>query len=437
MALETRKTADRTPYQRNPIWLGSIAALALLLAWSLQATLGSSVIPRSWLAWIVAVLLAAVWAGLAYFSHLFLLTIGLATVAFFLRDAAGASLSVLGVILWWSGAALAFSLVATFYARYLLPKPGEQGAGTALRLISEHVAGDGPRGNQFRVRPVNLPTSFARYGVGMVESHQALVVRNNGQVASDIEPGFVMLRPRQEITDVVELRPFYRTQDVDVTTRDGIALKTSVAVRFRIRQPAHVGDPDLPFPYDRNAIFDAFYAATINDADQLVPWHDRVAPRAAALVVEELSRHTFDTLFDVGARDETPLADAREAVQRRLSELFATQGVQIEGVSIGRIHFPDDVMKQRVDQWQKQWEARIQTRQAGKAGSAIRPIDPETARIQMQVVAELVDNVEQMRHAGDSQLTDEIADQLIDMLRQAATEGTMRVLIPPPPDKKE
>ncbi|MCO5194487.1 MAG: SPFH domain-containing protein [Anaerolineae bacterium] len=379
-----------------------------------------------------AVIAGALLAALVRWSPLFLAILVFPLIGGLLRNSTGTYLGIVGALFWLFGAVFAALLGLAYYARFILPLRGSQGNSQAMDLLSRYALRDFMPLPKYKVTVSGVPSSFEQFGVGLVESHEVVALTRGVEFRRGVGPGFVRLASDETVTDKVDLRLHRRTASVSAVTRDGIPVTTEVTVWFRVRPPAWEREPRLPYPYDERSIFDVFYARTLTNEERELAWDDRVLPQAVSMTVAELARVQLDGLYRVNNLDVDPLLDLAENVQHNLFDEFERQGVSIVDVALAAIAVPEGVMAQRLAQWQAGWQARIRERREAYLGREIGRIDRETAQIQMEVVSELVDNIELLRRSSDHPINQSIASRLMRLLEDAAAEGVMRTLIPPP-----
>lgn len=438
MKRQVRSASRMTTTHIGRIQMIGLVALAGIIAYLLYTfvvtTRGYTTAPTTtkFAIFIGAMAVGALLAVLVRRSQLFLAIIVFPLIGGLLLNSAGAYLGIVGALFWLFGAVFAALLGLAYYARFILPLRGNQGNSQAMDLLTKYALRDFIPLPKFNVTTDGVPSSFKRFGVGLVESHEVVALTRDVEFRRGVGPGFVRLAADETVTDKVDLRLQCRAASVNAVTRDGIPVTTEVTVWFRVRPPAWEREPRLPYPYDERSIFDVFYARTLTDEQRELAWADQVLPQAVNLTVVELARVKLDGLYRVNNLDVEPLLDLAEVVQRNLFDEFERKGVKIVDVALAAIAVPEGVMAQRLGQWQAGWQARIRERREKYLGREIGRIDRETAQIQMEVVAELVDNIALLRDSGNHPINQSIASRLMRLLEDAAAEGVMRTLIPPP-----
>lgn len=315
--------------------------------------------------------------------HLLGLALLLSLVAaYLLRTHGGARLGLPGAYVWVTALLIAFGLQLANKARFVLPPEAEQQGAAAevswaegMRMVVYHYAvmmlPEWLRASFHRRRedlPPSLPSSFAEFQAGFVDSHLALALARGSRFTRAAGPGYVRLRRGERITHVIDLRPQRRKEEIEVVTRDGITLQTSATVTFRVRQASRQPLDPQPYAYDENSIFQLTYAAGVGAAGD-IPWSERIAPLASSLLIAEIARYRLDQLVlqeDDAVSMSAITGDVEQGLADELVRLFDCGHidncpVQILRLGVGHLEAPEEVITQRIRNWQGAWEAyRIQ-----------------------------------------------------------------------------
>ncbi|MCA9961432.1 MAG: hypothetical protein KC413_23280 [Anaerolineales bacterium] len=372
--------------------------------------------------------------------------ITLAGIGYLLKDAIGIAYRSIGAIIWVIALLIAFMFGLLYYSQFILSLRGSEGWSGGLSLLWRHYGREAERYmNQLtqpkpkrrrRVKidepiidPDALPASFREVGAGMVRSHQALSLGRGDAFQRAAGPGFVLLYHKENIKRVIDLRPHVRRHPVKTTTRDGIPVETAVSVTFRVRHNAAIDDA-LPYPFDRDAIFQVSYANTIDKERRTLPWTEQLAPRAAALLVLELNRFTLDDLYQVDDIHALPMDEIKRNIQRQLERPANTQGLEVLNVGIDHLLLPPDVVTQRIKTWQSRWEREIQVRQAAGDAEAERRIKKARARVQVEIIESIMQSIATMRRTDKIELADIVMLRMIEALEEAMSDTSVRAIIP-------
>lgn len=361
-------------------------------------------------------------------------------VASFLRDAEGLAYGFVGGFVWLVFLLFAFFLTLVYLAQFVVPLEEEITWSDSIDLILRHYMMRGKLffANLFTPKPdikeeSPLPASFKKLQVGFVPSHNALpVLRGNG-FSRAAGPGFVVLYKGEQVKEIVDLRPHVRSQPIRFITRDGIPVESTVGVTFQVRQPSEIQENDRrPYPYDPNAIFNVIYFYSLSDEQATQLWSEQVCPRAAALVVEQLSRHTLDEMYHSEQNGRILLRQIGEDVKQALQGTLAAQGINLIGVGVGHLQPPDPVKEQALRSWQTAWERKIAVQEGFGRAEALRRIKRRRARAQIEIINNILESIDTMRQVEDATLSEIIMLRMIEVLEDTAQDTTAHKLFPEP-----
>jgi regulator of protease activity HflC (stomatin/prohibitin superfamily) len=216
-------------------------------------------------------------------------------------------------------------------------------------------------------------------------------------------------------------------------TRDGIPVETSVSVVFQVRRPPpgrrprSIESDAIPYPYDREALFELTYSTSVAGEERL-DWTEQVAPQAAALLVTEIGKYTLDELVVSGGAE--PLGEIKDRIKNSLKEQQADhlqtlpQGLEIINVGVGGVELPPDVAAKRLSSWQIEWQNRIDREAVGADIEAQRIYAAARARAQVASVQNLLLSIDAMRRESGIELHEIVRTRIVEMLEAlTATRG--------------
>lgn len=375
-------------------------------------------------------------------------------LAFFLQSATGLRHGLLGSYVWATAFVLTFLIALERAARFLLPAeiPNShiEGYYLLLRYVTQVMLPPelrrflGIKG--FPAAPREVAESFVQLGVGFVDSHYCLALVRGSNYSRAAGPGFVKLNPGEMIRHVIDLRPHIRSLPAKALTKDGIEVETNVTVVFRVRQNPKEwsdssGEPDsrYAFPYARDAIFRISFASGILEHEEEVPWTERIAPVAAANLITELSRLTLDELYQSGDPNNMPLEQltkrVREGVLEQIQPIFShnrpeDNPLDILAISVDPPIPPFKVVVQRIQNWQANWQRRIYLEKEIGEAEATRRLKMARARVQLELIENIMNNIEMMRRDTDLDLSDIVTLRVLETLEQTARLQDVNMLIP-------
>lgn len=368
-----------------------------------------------------------------------------------LHDFKGLQHGLWGALVWGGGVFISFILGTAYISRRLLPLPYNPGWAEGFRLLRRNYwkgaanalygrrAETVLRGSKKSKAKTNeLSPSFEWLGAGFLYSHQAAAItRGNGYSRAD-GPGLVILRDGETIAQIFDLRPQSRKMKVSALTRDGIPVETSVSVTFQVRRPApdrrrprSVETDPIPYPYDKDALFDLNYTASVVD-DAQRDWTQQVCPQAATLLVTEIGKYPLaDLLVSAGAE---PLAEIKNNIKVGLKEQqtnseFQTisKGIDILGIGVGALELPADVIAKRVATWQVEWRNRAAQEAVSGDIEAKRVYQQALAEAQVENIEKLLTSVEAMRSQG-IELHEVVMRRIMEILEGIAAARTLTPL---------
>lgn len=390
----------------------------------------------------------------------------LGVVGALLHDFNGVGLEGVGALLWGGAVLVSFVLGTAYLSRRLLPVRGNLGWSEGFRLLwRNYTMGlanllygqpqEAPVTTASRRRKkaaqTGLAPSFKLLGAGFLYSHEAAAITRGNSYARADGPGLVLLRPGETISQVFDLRPQSGKLPVNAITRDGIPVETSVTTTFCIRRPdptrrrpRSVESDAIPYPYDRDALFDLTYSASIS-GDERRYWTEQVTPQAAALLVTEIAKYTLDQLL-VSAGTE-PLEQIKKQIESILKEQTRPitpeeqeegtirqtlpKGIEIMRVGVGGLQLPKEVAAKRVETWQVAWSNKISRETISGNLTAQQQYQEARARAQTENIQKLLLSIEQMRQQSGIDLYRIVTLRVIDLLESMSASRTIGPLESP------
>lgn len=369
----------------------------------------------------------------------------LSAIGYVLADATGYRYRMFGFFWWGTAVFVAFILGLLYYALFILPIPGTDGWAEGLHLLvrnylsppkrSAAPAATVRRAAQSTVPPhlADLPPSFSGLKSGATRSHQVLALVKGARFSRPAGPGFVVLYKGEEVGQIIDLRRHTRSQRVKANTRDGIPVEMDVFVTFRLWQEEGDIRPDQPvYSYNREAIFQANYAGSVDTGDRFRSWSELVAPQAAALLVTEIAQYSLDQLYQVDVSGFGPLSEIKQRLKRNLERTELLTGIDILSVGVSKLTLPQSVSEQRIKQWQAQWQQEIRVKLATGDAEAERRLKRARAKAQIEIIENITHNIATMRRMDGVSLTEVVTLRMISALEEAVSDVSVKALIPPP-----
>jgi regulator of protease activity HflC (stomatin/prohibitin superfamily) len=188
---------------------------------------------------------------------------------------------------------------------------------------------------------------------------------------------------------------------------------------------SHVEGEELAYPYDREAIFNVSYARSTDGQDGLYPWTEQLAPRAAAILSEELGQQRLNDLYQEDA-SVAPLDLIQQKIKRQLDREAERFGLEVLVLSIGHLQLPDKVKEQRIKTWQADWIRQINVQNAEGDAEAERRLKNARARAQIEIIQNITQNIDAMRRVGNNNLTHIVMLRMIEALEEATANPVVQ-----------
>lgn len=383
----------------------------------------------------------------------------LGAIGWVIHDFNGVSFAEGGALIWGGGVLITFVLGTAYLSRRLLPVQGNLGWSEGFRLLwrnyvmgaanllygrprvsaAEVLAAAALASKKKGAGEMDLSPSFKLISAGFLFSHQAAAITYGNSYVRAAGPGLVILRPGEEIAQVFDLRPQSRKMDVSAITRDGIPVATNVSVTFQVRRPTpnqrrprSIESDAIPYPYDRDALFELTYTASVGD-DAKVDWTEQVCPQAATLLVTEISKFSLDELLlSAGAE---PLREIRTRIEDALKDQqgddnlqILPRGIDVLGVGVGPLKLPDEVTAKRLATWQVSWQNKMAQGAVGGEIEARRLYTQALARAQAENIEKLLVSIETMRQQSGADLHQVVMLRFSELVEALSAS---QVLIPP------
>ncbi len=362
-----------------------------------------------------------------------------AIIAFYLKDFYGIQFRWIGSYVWLAAYFFGFTGYLFYLVQFILPLDWKsswyEGLILAIpynfpildRLARTFLRPRAPAATQ-QARS-KLVQGFLVNRAGVLPSQQALAVITGSQYSQAAGPGYVRLRSSESVAQVIDLRRHMGRERVKAMTSDGIPLETVLTVLFQVRQEDPPIDPAMAYPYDRSAIFRVNYLESFSSEEGDSSWNSRVVRRASSLLIEELSRYTLDELFQHSENAIPPLTKAISRLHKQLVEFFQTYGVTIIQISLGKIVLPEEVVDQRIGDWQARWSKRIGLEENDIKTIISLPTSLDRLKTRDTFIQEILNGIEAARLRGDNELADTVIEQIYGSLMTAATDESVRALL--------
>ena len=278
--------------------------------------------------------------------------------------------------------------------------------------------------------PEGLPVSFAHHGAGILDSYQAVALTKGPKYERAAGPGYVRLNRGEVVAQLVDLRVQSCIAAVKAMTRDGIPIETSVSVMFQVVMEESPFDPNRPYPYAPGAIFGVNYLSNYQTEDGILAWSETITWKAASILVGELAQYALDDLYRPDQVGFSPRKRIRGRMTQKLKSEFGQNGVDILSAGVGRLSVPEEVVDQLLNNWQTEWQRRINEIEAATENAALRRIREAQARAEIEILMNLTESIQAMRTSKDIQLEDVVTIRILKAMEEAAENKDVKAMVP-------
>lgn len=280
---------------------------------------------------------------------------------------------------------------------------------------------------------------FAGPGIVLNDCNHVAVF-TNGTKFTVHPPGLSFTDLFDQLYADVDLRPQLRVTTVPAETKDGIIVKTLFFMPHKVgtggRQPA-LGES---YPFDENDVLKAVcqqaviehkwqrdpqtQAATENV--RKIPYDELVLMMGPPIFKEIIVKYTCNQLHAPG----DPRVEIAAEFRKRMKDTMATLGIEMIGGGISNIVPPDDVIEQRIKNWEAEWKRRIEVELGEMEAETTRLLEPVPLEAQLEVMNEIAD----ILRRADGYSDDALALQLVDALSEpdeqiTSEEGLIKMLL--------
>lgn len=302
----------------------------------------------------------------------------------------------------------------TFFAGYVLPiQNPDQRLRTVRSLITVSLGSNFPCyifrdwKKKERPEPVVEGNTYAKFFAGpgvVLTSCDHLVVTSTRLEQNMVKPpGLAFTGSYERIQAVVDLRPQLRVFTVQAETQDGIPVEVFTFWPTQIDSGRRKPGLRKSLPFLKDAVFRAVYRqhhehewerdrkGKVNEEIRRLDWDDLLAQTIGPPIVKEIILdYTCDQLCSPG----DPREAIKQEIKQQLSEAMRPYGVRVVGGGISNIVPPEDVIQQRIRNWQAHWQKEVAA-ELGKleAGKARYSLDMVRAQVQVGLLRRIADKL--------------------------------------------
>lgn len=243
-----------------------------------------------------------------------------------------------------------------------------------------------------------------------------------------IPPGLSFTEKYEELYAVVDLRPQLRIhKGIKTETKDGITVSTLTFMPHRIgadgRQPA-LGKS---YPYNEDDVLKAVFREGViehkwarDDEEQATEdisktlWDELVLIMGPPILKDIILDYKCNELhMPEGPRPRDPRVEIVKAFKSRMKEAMKPFGIEMVGGGISNIVPPDEVVEQRIRNWEAKWKRQIEVELGEIKAEKIR----QSASVWTEGQLQMMDTISRMLERDDLEISEEaLVFQLLDAL---------------------
>lgn len=275
----------------------------------------------------------------------------------------------------------------------------------------------------------------------IVGSNNAVVLERYGKISRIEGPGRVFVDRFERIREIIDLRPQTKTTPATVYTKDGIALKTDITVRFQIKG----GTPTLtqPYPFDKEALMTATRSETWRvlptGKDGRMNWIDKVMGNVESTLRGIVAQRKLDQVFDFTDDDLDPRQEISQAMLSQLKAESEKLGVSMLDVILGPFKADNAKIEEQLRTvWQTDKKAQAGVTRARSKAKALQLRQNAYAQAKLNMMDEIAAEFNRLREMQEGLPSEQqkdltpylVALQFTETLRRMAADSGTRNIMP-------
>jgi regulator of protease activity HflC (stomatin/prohibitin superfamily) len=327
--------------------------------------------------------------------------------------------TVFGLESWRRG--MGHALLCLFGRPWPIPYPFAIVSGGSIR--------EGDRGKFVADRRLGGP------GKLVIFTDSAVVLERHGRITRVEGPRIIFVERFERVREILDLRPQTRTVSDAVTyTKDGIAVKTDITVRFQIRRGGP-GSEEQPYPPDQAALEAAARSKLVlvspPEPRSRFNWQQRVMGNVESSLRGIVAGRTFDELFEPADVNKDPRDEIGREMVRLLREQSANLGVDVLEVMLGPLKPVEaSVEQQRLASWLTAQRAQDRVREAEGEAQALLARETAYAYAQLEMMLAIDQGFRELVKQDQSFPSYFIALRFVETLRRVAGGPGIGLFLP-------
>lgn len=275
----------------------------------------------------------------------------------------------------------------------------------------------------------------------IVGNNNAVVLERYGKISRIEGPGRVFVDRFERIREIIDLRSQTKTVPATVYTKDGIALKTDITVRFQIKG----GTPTLntPYPIDKEALMTAARSESWRilptSKDGRMSWVDKVIGNVESTLRGIVAQRKLDQVFDFADDDLDPRQEISQAMLSQLKTESDKLGVNMHDVILGPFKADNAKIEELLRTvWQTDKKAQAGLTRAKNTAKALESRENAYMQAKLNMMDEMATGFNRLREMQKGLPSEQqkdltpylVALQFTETLRRMAADSKTRSIMP-------
>lgn len=229
----------------------------------------------------------------------------------------------------------------------------------------------------------------------------ALYLERGNRFSRVVGPGVSFLERYETIKYALDLRAKSKTDSFTVWTKDGISIKFTVCIEYRIGNPQKISTkPQLLHPYDPAAVKKSVERYSLRWPDPTkepseFTWEDAVWGQVTGIVPDYVGSRFLDDLLVADRNGGQILApEATKALFESLNGATTGFGVHVTNFQIVSVEIPPEVEKHYVQYWEAERQSRAVIMDGKARAFDIRAHERIRAEAQHDLILAIADGLE-------------------------------------------
>jgi hypothetical protein len=269
----------------------------------------------------------------------------------------------------------------------------------------------------------------------IIFNDSAAVLEQYGRISRVEGPRIIFVERSERMREVLDLRPQKRTvEDALSYTKDGIALKTDITVRFQLQRGTSAS-PETAYPVEQSTLQTAAKAEAMLLRPGAAPvrfdWKARVMGNVDSTLRAIVAGKCLDELFEPTDLNKDPRAEIGQEMIKRLRQQSASFGAEVLDVTLSDFRpVHSSVEQQRLASWLAAQRSKDHVQEA--RGEAQTMLARETAYsyAQLEMMLAIDQGFRRLAQRDEDLPSHFIALRFVEMLRRMASNPRIGPLLP-------